>query len=38
VFFLIALLILLPVFLWLVRSDKRRKRLNSVISERGISR
>jgi exosortase/archaeosortase family protein len=29
VFFLLALLILLPVFLWLERSDKPRKSVNS---------
>jgi exosortase len=38
VFFLIALLILFPVFLWLERSDKPREPLTSAIPERGISR
>jgi exosortase len=38
VFFLIALLILFPVFLWLERSDKRRESSDSVIPEREISR
>jgi exosortase len=37
-FFLIALLILCPVFLWLERSDKARESIDSAMREQGTSR